>query len=207
MGGLSEVMAAHDETGLSEVVAAHDQINIFQQYGEANPSLLDVHRDATKTLAKTSVAELKGLMKVANINAVGCLEKSELVSRLVERTNMDSLCALWASRKCPAPKCVCSSSLQRVDGVERFRHCLGNEANALSDEELQFHLLHLQLQGEKVVFCDICDENVPLSKDSCVWTCENRCSTILHALSYDICDKCFVQRTCTAAAESKTMRY
>lgn len=173
------------------------QIQLLQQYGQDNTSLLNVRENATETLAKTSVSSLKGLMEVAHIDAHGCLEKSDLIAKLVDSVGMDSLCALWASQKCVAPKCVCHSSLRRVDGVERFRSMLDN-TEAISDEELEHRLRQIHISGGSIVVCDICEESVPLlSKRSYVWTCENHSSTILHATSYDVCDKCFAQRTCT----------
>merc|ERR1712072_731439 len=106
--------------------------------------------------------------------------------------DVDELCAQWASEKCTAPKCVCRSSLQRVDGLQRailLRQQLGLR-DALSEEELEQWIL----SGDFII-CDCCEKRVPLSKDSFVWTCENRNCTILHATSYDICEKCFVQHT------------
>jgi len=174
----------------------------FQIYGEANPSLQEVHANASEALAKSSISDLKELMKVAKVDTEG-LEKSELIGRLVERTDKESLVGLWASEKCPAPKCVCHSTLQRVGGVERFRQSLGEQAQGLTDDEVHNILLQQQLRGMSHVICDICEGNVHLAQDSFVWTCENRNSTILHATSYDICDHCFLQWTCEGGVSSQ----
>eukprot|EP00933_Yihiella_yeosuensis_P041367 TRINITY_DN35759_c0_g1_i1.p1 TRINITY_DN35759_c0_g1~~TRINITY_DN35759_c0_g1_i1.p1 ORF type:complete len:130 (+),score=7.00 TRINITY_DN35759_c0_g1_i1:167-556(+) len=45
--------------------------------------------------------------------------------------------------------------------------------------------------GKLPIICDICDKNVKIT-DS-VWVCENGNSTVLHALSYDVCNHCFLQ--------------
>merc|ERR1712216_98443 len=125
-------------------------------------------------------------------DASGCLEKSDLVTRLVDESSKDSLCALWASRSCSAPKCVCHSSLKRIGSLERARECLSETHRSLPDNEVERLLF-----GRNIVICDICEKHVPFARDSFVWTCENTTSTILHARSYDICDACFVNATCT----------
>eukprot|EP00930_Biecheleria_cincta_P092404 TRINITY_DN82300_c0_g1_i1.p1 TRINITY_DN82300_c0_g1~~TRINITY_DN82300_c0_g1_i1.p1 ORF type:complete len:396 (+),score=41.39 TRINITY_DN82300_c0_g1_i1:49-1236(+) len=177
------------------------QIMLFQQYAAENPSLLAIKEDASETLRGVSIADLKGLMATANVDAHDCLEKSEMIARLVDRTDADALCALWAWRTSPAPKCVCHHSLQRVNGLERFKHSLGERGISLSRTELQHRLS--QRRGASIVICDICEENVPLSEDSFVWTCENRNGTILHATSYDICDRCFVHHSCGSALKQE----
>lgn len=168
------------------------QIKILQRYFEANPSLVDIQSTAKETLATVSVAELKSFMSIANVDADGCLEKSELVSRLVEQSDIASLCCLWASQKCAAPKCVCGSFLMRISGFERFKNSLRERATVLPDEDIQRQIQMLESRGTTIVICDICEKNIPLGSGLFLWTCENRYSTILHATSYDICDKCFV---------------
>merc|ERR1712187_95209 len=171
------------------------QIKILKQFGEDNPSLKHITGNPCDMLAKASVGELKELMKAADVSAHGCLEKSDLVGRLAEKAS--NLQCIWASQRCPAPSCVCGSSLQRTDGLTRFKDSLGDQAKGLPEEEIQRRLHQLQNQGKGVVICDICEKHVPLSQHgSFVWTCANRNSTILHATAYDICDKCFAHSTC-----------
>jgi len=172
------------------------QIKILQQFSEDNPNVKRIVGNPSDVLAKASVGELKKLMNASNVTAHGCLEKSDLVGRLAEKAGAGILQCAWASQKCQAPSCVCGSSLQRVSGLTRFRDSLGDRATGLSDEELQRRLQQLQSQGGGVVICDICEHNVPLSDVSSVWTCANRNSTMLHATSYDICDKCFIDSVC-----------
>merc|ERR1712151_1365821 len=169
------------------------QINILKQVGEDNPSLKRIVGHPSDVLAKASVGELKKLMKAVNIRANGCLEKSELVDRLADKADASKLRCTWASQKCPAPACVCGSSLGRIGGVERVKGHLGDQASGLSDADVERRIHQLQSQGKGYVICDICEKNVPFGDGSSVWTCANRNSTILHATSYDICDKCFVE--------------
>lgn len=178
------------------------QIMLFQQYAAENPGLLAIREDASETLRSVPIVELMGLMTAANVDADDCFEKSEMIERLVDRIDTNAMCALWASRSGPAPKCVCHHSLQRVDGLERFKHSLGERGISLSRTELRHRLS--QRRGASIVICDICEENVPLSEDSFVWTCENRNGTILHATSYDICDRCFVHNSCGLAFKHET---
>merc|ERR1719262_572956 len=100
------------------------QIKIVQQYFEANPSVGNIQSNAAETLATVSVPDLKRLMTIASIDSHDCLEKSEMVSRVVEQTDAASLCCLWASQKCAAPKCVCGGFLLRITGFERFKNSL-----------------------------------------------------------------------------------
>lgn len=174
------------------------QIKLMQQFGESNPRLKHIGQNATEALADASMTDLKNVMKVANVASEDCLEKSEMVGRLVEVASATTICSSWASEICsdPAPKCVCGSSLQRVCGAERFKSSLGDRASGISDEDLQRRIDQLQSQGHSVVICDICEKHVPLGAGCFVWTCANRNSTILHATSYDICEQCFFGSTC-----------
>jgi len=139
------------------------QIKILRDYGEANPSLMDFRR-----MASEQVGRLDETID----------ETIDVVSPFI--------CSMWALQKFPAPKCVCGSGcLQRVDGIERVRHSLGEEAKEYSDEYLRD-----RTRGVSVCICDICEKSV--GSDSFVWTCDNRTSSILHATSYDMCEKCFV---------------
>merc|ERR1712166_885204 len=95
------------------------------------------------------------------------------------------ICSMWALQEFPAPKCVCGRGcLQRIDGIERVRHTLGEQAKGYSDEHIRN-----ATRGDSFCTCDICGKSV--GTDSFVWTCDNRNSSILHASSYDICEKCF----------------
>lgn len=177
------------------------QIQILQRYAEANQALLDIRRNAVGIFMNASLADVENWMRALSLDVqgTGTADKSEMISFLVENTDAANLCCMWASQKCPAPKCVCGSTLQRISGIERFRNSLGERARALSDETIQQHLHQLETQGDSLVICDICEQLVPLCKDLFVWSCENRNATILHATSYDICKACFAAKawSCT----------
>merc|ERR1712167_282950 len=125
-----------------------------------NPSLRHIQSDAKETLATLSVPELKSLMTTASVDAHDCLLKSEGVDRLVEKTDTASLCCLWASQKCPVPKCVCGSFLLRISGFERFKNTLGERAAFLTDEDIQRQIHELPEWSERgLVICDICENS------------------------------------------------
>jgi len=175
------------------------QIKYLQRFADANPSLKDIRQKASETLATASSAELKRFMEVTSVDTEGCIEKADLIARLLEKMDAVNLCCTWASFKCSAPKCVCGSSFQRIDGVERFKNSLGDRARNIPHEDIERRLQQLMRQGHSIVICDICEQNVPLASDSFVWTCENKNSTILHATSFDICDRCFIDSACSKA--------
>jgi len=171
------------------------QVKLLQQYGEANPSLLDIHANARETLTNSSIADMKAFMKAACVDGRGCLEKSDLVTQLVENSDAARISCVWASRKCASPKCVCGCSIRRLSGLERFRMMMTQEdAETVSDADIE-RLLQLR-SGQRLVICDICESDVPLCRNSFVWTCESRNSSMLHATSYDLCEKCFVDSAC-----------
>eukprot|EP00930_Biecheleria_cincta_P061224 TRINITY_DN46790_c0_g1_i2.p1 TRINITY_DN46790_c0_g1~~TRINITY_DN46790_c0_g1_i2.p1 ORF type:complete len:360 (+),score=54.82 TRINITY_DN46790_c0_g1_i2:147-1226(+) len=171
-------------------------IAALQRYSEFNPSLQGIHNNARETLRNATVNELKTFMEAACISSDDCTEHSDMVERLAEQVNGVTMCSIWAQHKCQPPKCVCGSLFQRVDAIERFRRSpAGERAAALTDDEVRCHLQHLQRQRETIIICDICEQPVPVM--NAVWTCQNRTSTILHATSYDLCDGCFVEHTCS----------
>merc|ERR1719198_2729780 len=165
--------------------------SILQRYGETNSSLSVVRSNTRETLATASHTDLKALMESSSVSGEEGMEKLDMLDRLIEKANTIEICAAWAQQTCPFPKCVCGGFFQRVDAVERYRRSPnGERCAALSDEDIFRLLQHLQQHNETIIICDICEESVPVVHP--VWTCQNRTSTILHATSYDICDRCFV---------------
>lgn len=84
-----------------------------------------------------------------------------------------------------APTCVCSGKLKHMscrDRVQQFYNSQGYAGQALQMK------VDTAMQRRPPIFCDVCDQWLP--PHSGVWTCENGTSTILHALSYDVCDSC-----------------
>eukprot|EP00932_Pfiesteria_piscicida_P005727 SRR837773.15640.p1 GENE.SRR837773.15640~~SRR837773.15640.p1 ORF type:complete len:105 (-),score=10.76 SRR837773.15640:53-367(-) len=56
--------------------------------------------------------------------------------------------------------------------------------------ELQQEVLrNAELNNKTHCTCDVC--STPIAFKSFVWACEGRDETILHALSFDVCDVCF----------------
>lgn len=169
------------------------QVKLLQHYGKTNPSLLEVHGNAREVLKNSSISELKTFLQEAGVDRSGCLEKSDLVNQLVENSHSSRISSLWASQQCSPPKCVCGCSFSLVSGLDRFKMMIKDDRDSLSAEAIE---LALQQRVWMFVVCDICESSVPLGRNSRVWTCENRTSSILHATSYDICETCFVQSAC-----------
>lgn len=173
------------------------QIKLLQGYGKANPSLAEIQSNATGVLSTASEDELRVFMTAACIEEDESSEKSDLICRLEANQSTIGLCSLWASYKCQSPKCICGCAFQRINGIERYRNCMGEQGNSVSEEDIERRIRHLQMQNQSAVICDLCEDNIPLARESFVWTCENKNSSILHATSYDICDKCFVEALAT----------
>lgn len=172
----------------------------LQRHGEDNPHLLAIRKSPREALGKLTDAELEALVEASSVNVEEGSKQSEVVDSLVENATAIELCSCWAQQNCPAPKCVCGSFLQRVDAVERFRQSpAGERLGSHSNDEILCHLRNLQQRNHTIIICDICEESLPIT--SSVWTCRNRTSTILHATSYDICDRCFVRHVCNESEE------
>jgi len=177
------------------------QIRILEQFGTANPALLDMVQEPQTELRKLTVAGLKELITGCGSDPSGCLEKSDLIECLQKAASVENVLARWASATLPSPKCVCGSSLLRVTGLERFRRQLGDR---ISDEDFARMAEQVRVSERSTIICDLCDEHVKLDTTDMLWTCENGDDTILHATAYDICNDCFVRHSCGRLADSSS---
>jgi len=75
------------------------------------------------------------------------------------------------------PRCVCGDALLCVTYRSRVETFLRPRS-------------HLTRLPDNFFICDICEKNIP-SNSRNVWTCETGTQTVLHALSYDVCESCF----------------
>jgi len=171
------------------------QVRILERFGEANSSLAELMNCPQSELCKWSAAALKESIISFGGDPSNCLEKSELVDRLLETASLKNILARWVSTCCAAPSCVCGSSLVRENGADRFRRQLGP---GLSEADFADRMAAM---NESSVICDLCDSHVDLLGSAFVWTCENGDATILHATAYDICNDCFMKNTCHQDAE------
>lgn len=81
-------------------------------------------------------------------------------------------------------RCVCGCALVEVSVRDRVRTFVQEEAPATPPRSVIERLMMIP-----PIVCDICDRRVkPASK---VWTCENGRRTMLHAVAYDVCERCF----------------
>jgi len=184
--GLSESLEEIVERLAQQAIPA--QTRLLEHFGASHPELGELalaEEGGSGVLVGLSIAELKRHVATLGGTTEGCLERADVLSRLREVAggSWAAVASYWASAggADAAPLCVCGDSLSRVSGRERASLWLREELRAA------------QLSDTSGVICDMCDVQVPWS--SSVWTCQGGDATILHALSYDICDRCFRQHT------------
>lgn len=99
------------------------------------------------------------------------------------------------SAPCPGPACVCGNQLSRCSMQDRLytfkagQYGITVEA-AKTDADLASYVQKC-LEGslKMPITCDICDEKPFPTED--VWTCKAGSDSLLHSLSYDVCDRCY----------------
>eukprot|EP00746_Dinoflagellata_sp_MGD_P007663 gnl/MRDRNA2_/MRDRNA2_115218_c0_seq1.p1 gnl/MRDRNA2_/MRDRNA2_115218_c0~~gnl/MRDRNA2_/MRDRNA2_115218_c0_seq1.p1 ORF type:complete len:408 (-),score=41.62 gnl/MRDRNA2_/MRDRNA2_115218_c0_seq1:183-1406(-) len=178
------------------------QIKILQRHGEAHRFISEIVKDPHAQLCKRSIAELKKFITSTGGSVHGCVEKADLAKRLLELAREWEVAALCAAETDTAPACVCGSVLYRVHGSARARSqvekLLARSGVLVGSQG--YHQAYAQVMQQVTqelqsgVTCDICDDCVHVT--SGVWTCKNDESTMFHATSYDICDRCFVSHAC-----------
>jgi len=203
--GLSESLEEIVERLAQQAIPA--QTRLLEHFGASHPELGELalaEEGGSGVLAGLSIAELKRHVATLGGTTEGCLERADVLSRLREVAggSWAAVASYWASAggSDSAPVCVCGDSLSRVSGRERaslwFEHVGFERGTPRFEQELRA----AQLSDTSGVICDMCDVQVPWS--SSVWTCQGGDSTILHALSYDICDRCFRQHTFGVGTDS-----
>lgn len=175
---------------------------ILDRYHAANDVPIEGFlQDPTKHLNELTLAVLKKEIEQRHGNTEGCVEKSDVIERLLQTAAGDTggIAGFLVSAKLDAPACVCGSSLERVHSKERTRRFLAKQG--IEDLERQEMMLQRMAAAEASgmgggtnMICDICDCQIAFS--SCVWTCKNEDCTILHATTYDVCDTCFQRHAC-----------
>jgi len=175
------------------------QVRLLQNHGMCHPSLKEMVRTPEVQLWRMSVAELKHHIASAGSSSEGCLEKHDLVRRLLQEATAKQVMGRvlgeqLASVSEELPACVCGSSLVRVSGAERAMRCcdkmplLSGVPRGTPHYQAVFDRFSMQ---SSICFCDLCGNSVPIA--NAVWTCKNGDTTILHATSYDVCDECFMR--------------
>lgn len=179
------------------------QIRILQSYGSSHTFLKGIAEDPQEELGNFSISALKQHIVSLGGSTTGCVEKADLVVRLVNSVGSSrSLASYWASVCAEGPLCVCGSNLKRVSGSERARLFCEKLMPGASQGSPQFELAYSRLtrNGKCGIVCDIC-ENKEIYLTSSMWTCENGSETILHATAYDICDHCFLNHAVGTAGK------
>jgi len=176
------------------------QIRLLQSHGKRNQELSAIARTPELQLRRMSVLDLKYHLTVVGSSSDGCLDKDDLVRRLLQEANMKRMIGRVLGEKLASstehdPACVCGSSLVRVSGAERTMRCCDKmpqlAGSSRDSPYYQNAFERLSALQRSVCFCDLCGDSVPTA--NAVWTCKNGDSTILHATSYDVCDECFMR--------------
>lgn len=183
------------------------QARILREYGEARPMLGHLAEGPVHALAVASVPDLKRHIEALNGTIIGCTERRDLVERLQEAAGTpEVLVAYWAAEgeaSATQPSCVCGSTLRRVTGRERSLEFARKLDPNIPENTPMFEHLTSRLTRNYTssgVICDMCDSQVQYT--ACLWTCENGDSTVLHAMSYDVCDRCFATNACPGLISS-----
>lgn len=203
-----------DETSRSSVVnrlaeqAAPLMARLLRQHGSEHPMLRAMAREPAAALATRPVRKLKALLQQLGGDPAGCVEKADIIERVLARAGGASktaalVCASESAELEQAsadergsalyPRCVCGGHLERLDGRSRCRQLIAGDGRlaGLPPEQLE-RWVDLQLAtGQTCVVCDLCDGQLP--PHTPVYTCGNGDSTILHPTTYDVCEACFVR--------------
>lgn len=200
-----QVLADRQNHNVQEVVerlarqALPMQKRLLRSFGEASGALLEISaaEGPPEAISKLPLKELKEHLAMLGTSAAGCVEKSDLVLRLREAAggswgHLASYCASAGFAGEERPRCVCGSPFKRILGEERMQQFITDFYQVPRDSPQFRRYLGLHMDsGMGTIVCDLCEENV--SFEIAVWSCESGGTTVLHATSYDVCDKCFVQ--------------
>eukprot|EP00811_Abedinium_folium_P036877 NODE_9545_length_1416_cov_6.446082.p1 GENE.NODE_9545_length_1416_cov_6.446082~~NODE_9545_length_1416_cov_6.446082.p1 ORF type:complete len:310 (-),score=62.68 NODE_9545_length_1416_cov_6.446082:383-1312(-) len=175
----TEGCESHEETidRLVEQVRPAQE-RLLHEY--AMQHVAELAREPRAFLMRSSVSELTKYTKATGIDTSDCIEKADLVARLLDSARKDrpeQLPGSWAMHVISTPpECVCGRALKYCPSTGR--------------------------RSGKI--CDLCDTSIETRQHG-VFTCEANTTTILHATCYDICEICFVRQVSTtvcAAAEA-----
>lgn len=185
------------------------QVDILRRYGRRHTHLGIIARTPETKIVQMSIAELRRCIEELGGSPALCVEKIDLVNRLLLACKEPLLRAQLlgsdlASACVEAPLCVCGSSLEWVSGEERVNRCCDNVLQGESRDSARFQMIRENLAAtqESICFCDLCNTPIPFTHP--VWTCQNSNSTILHASSYDVCAACFMRYTDNTDMEPTT---
>jgi len=186
------------------------QVRLLQNHGIRHSSLKEMVLAPEVHLLRMSESELKYRCALVWASTEDCLEKEDLIRRLLEEATRKQemgrvLGEQLASLTEELPACVCGSSLVRVSGAERTMRCcdkmpqLSGIPRSSNIYQTVFERFTTQTS---ICFCDLCGSSVPTA--NAVWTCKNGDTTILHATSYDVCDECFMRHAALGESMSNT---
>lgn len=170
------------------------QRTLLRRFGEETPALRAFAENAEAELSRMSVAKLKRHIQALEGSADGCVEKNELVRRLLDVAGgARRLAGYLVDSSGVGAKCVCSGTLRRLSGHERFMTQLRGMHGPRVDEIDPAVLAHMRRHNGSGIICDVCEGHCPMSDT--FWTCDTADATILHATAYDVCERCFLDNT------------
>lgn len=169
------------------------QVRRLKKYGEAHSSLRAISLAPQDALKARSVSELKEHLLFLRGDSAGCVEKADVIERLVDSAGGSAILAASLasqSKEEAAPQCVCGGGLLRVSGRQRLTDFLEKRGSVQGSADFQRRFEHYSAKNSCSVICDLCEKTVRLSSQ--LWTCQNGDHTILHATAYDVCEDCFL---------------
>lgn len=195
-------------------------------FGEVHPFLRALAADPVTLLSDRSTRELKTHLEAMGGDPEGCLEKADIVAKMVEVAHgQNQLAASWAAaaaedeavgpqREWPkdlsrSPPCICGGKLVRMSLYQRSKWWLeqqNGEDMARTDPALVEAWLRSEVASTCSGFglvCDLCHQKNWGEANNHTWTCLSGTTTIFHATCYDVCDSCFARHAVQGICEPR----
>jgi hypothetical protein len=167
---------------------------LLRKHGQEHPSLRMIAQDPTAALTTRPTRALRTLLEGLGGTAGGCIEKSDLLERMLARAGGASKLAAYVAAGDAKSlegetgyshvRCVCGGRLERVSGRERCQSATRKifGSGQLGAAESAFLEQFAAQASQSLVVCDLCDK--PLSAQTSVYSCGTGESTILHPTTY-----------------------
>lgn len=163
------------------------QRRLLEGYGEACPELSSLSRKSPDEMESAEVRRIGAAVEAA-------VKHKEWPSMIAE--------SISATATLPArlPPCVCGNQLVRMSSKTRYEKLLTSFGVPPDHPSFQ-HWVSQYVSRDSIV-CDLC--SLPIDMQAGVWMCESNDLTILHAMFYDVCDRCLIRHACLLDMKRET---
>lgn len=160
------------------------QRRLLEEYGDSCPGIRAVSCKDPDKLESAEVRRIGSAVEAAVLH-------KELPPDIIARSS--STIATLPPR---LPPCVCGSELARFESQTRYEMLLRSLVPDCPDDSQHplFKNLVSQLVNSNSIVCDLCSR--PIDMQAGVWMCKTNETTILHAMFYDVCDRCLIRHAC-----------